>query len=90
MAITASLVKELRDRSGAGMMECKKALVATDGDIEAAAEHLRKQGLASADKKSGRVAAEGIIAMACSDDGRQAAMVEVISGAMVICSPSTS
>src|SRR3546814_5436961 len=62
--ITASLVKELRERTGAGMMECKKALTETGGDVDAAAELLRKSGLAKADKKAGRVAAEGRIAMA--------------------------
>jgi len=61
MAITAALVKQLRERTGSGMMECKKALVETDGDIDAAAELMRKQGLAKADKKAGRVAAEGRI-----------------------------
>lgn len=64
MEITASLVKELRERSGAGMMECKKALAENGGDIEAAMEHLRKTGLAKADKKAGRVAAEGRIGVA--------------------------
>ncbi len=77
MAITAALVKELRERTGAGMMECKKTLVETDGDIEAAIELMRKSGMAKADKKSGRVAAEGIIAMARSEDGKQAVLVEV-------------
>ncbi len=65
--ISASLVKELRERTGAGMMECKKALVENNGDIEAAADWLRKTGLAKADKKSDRVAAEGRIAMAQAD-----------------------
>ena len=59
MAITASLVKELRERTGAGMMECKKALVECDGDIEAAADLMRKSGAAKADKKAGRIAADG-------------------------------
>jgi elongation factor Ts len=77
MAITAALVKELRERTGAGMMECKKALVETDGDIEIAIEHMRKTGLAKADKKSGRIAADGLIAVKVSDDGKQAVMVEV-------------
>jgi len=77
MAVTAALVKELRERTGAGMMECKKALVETDGDIEAAIEHLRKSGLAQADKKASRVAAEGKIALAESTDGKQAVMVEI-------------
>jgi len=77
MAVTAAQVKELRERTGAGMMECKKALVETGGDLESAIEHLRKSGLAQADKKAGRVAAEGKIALAISADGRRAAMVEV-------------
>ena len=79
MAITASLVKELRERTGAGMMECKKALVETDGDIEAAAEHMRKSGAAKADKKAGRVAADGTIKIKISDDGKKAAVVEINS-----------
>ena len=77
MAVTAAMVKELRERTGAGMMECKKALVETNGDMDAAIETLRKSGLAQADKKAGRVAAEGRIALAVSDDRRQAVMVEV-------------
>jgi elongation factor Ts len=77
MEITASLVKELRERSGAGMMECKKALTENSGDIEAAMEYLRKTGLAKADKKAGRVAAEGRIAVA--HDGGRAVLVEVNS-----------
>lgn len=77
MAITASMVKELRERSGAGMMECKKALVETDGDIEAAIEHLRKTGAAKAAKKAGRIAAEGAIAYAA--DGNAAVMIEINS-----------
>jgi elongation factor Ts len=77
MEITASLVKELRERSGVGMMECKKALTENGGDIETAMEWLRKQGLAKADKKAGRVAAEGRIAMAA--DGGMAVMVEINS-----------
>ena len=79
MAITASLVKELRERTGAGMMECKKALVECDGDIEAAAELMRKSGAAKADKKSGRVAADGAIKIKIADDGKKAAIVEVNS-----------
>ncbi|MFO1494471.1 MAG: translation elongation factor Ts [Lysobacterales bacterium] len=67
MEITASLVKELRERSGAGMMECKKALTENAGNIEAAADWLRKQGLAKADKKASRVAAEGRVALALAD-----------------------
>ncbi len=77
MAITASLVKELRERTGSGMMECKKALVETGGDIEAAIELMRKSGQAKAAKKAGRVAAEGVIAVKFSADGKRAAMVEV-------------
>ena len=77
MAVTAALVKELRERTGAGMMECKKALVETDGDIDAAIELLRKSGLAKADKKAGRVAAEGKVVEA-QGDGR-AVLVEINS-----------
>lgn len=77
MAITAAQVKELRERTGAGMMECKKTLVETNGDIEAAIELMRKTGLAKADKKAGRVAAEGVIAMARSTNGKQAVLVDV-------------
>ena len=79
MSITAETVKQLRERTGAGMMECKRALVETNGDIEAAAELMRKQGLAKADKKAARVAAEGVIVLEKSADGRSAAMVEVNS-----------
>ena len=75
--ITASLVKELRERSGAGMMECKKALSEHGGDIEVAMEALRKSGLAKADKKAGRVAAEGRIVLA--QDGGKAVLVEINS-----------
>ncbi|NUO76847.1 translation elongation factor Ts [Lysobacter sp. 5GHs7-4] len=75
--ITASLVKELRERTGAGMMECKKALTENNGDIDAAAEWLRKSGLAKADKKAGRIAAEGRIAVA--QDGGKAVLVEINS-----------
>ena len=75
MAVTAAMVKELRERTGAGMMECKKALVETDGDLETAVEFLRKSGLAQADKKASRVAAEGKIALALADGGKQAVMV---------------
>lgn len=77
MAVTAALVKELRERTGAGMMECKNALVETNGDMDAAIENLRKSGLAKADKKSGRVAAEGIIIEA--QQGGRAVLVEVNS-----------
>jgi len=77
--ITAALVKELRERTGSGMMECKKALVESNGDIDAAIEAMRKSGLAKADKKSDRVAAEGIIAIETSADGKRAVMIEVNS-----------
>lgn len=79
MAITAALVKELRDRTGAGMMECKKFLTETDGDIEAAIETMRKAGMAKADKKAGRVAAEGLAKIKASDDNKNAIIVEVNS-----------
>jgi elongation factor Ts len=79
VAITASLVKELRERTGAGMMECKKALVECDGDIEAAAELMRKSGAAKADKKSGRVAADGAVKIKVSDDGKKAVVLEINS-----------
>jgi elongation factor Ts len=77
MSITAETVRQLRERTGAGMMECKKALVETGGDLDAAAELMRKQGLAKADKKAARIAAEGVIAIERSADGLAAAMVEV-------------
>jgi elongation factor Ts len=79
MAITASQVKELRERTGAGMMECKKMLVETDGDIDAAIDALRKSGLAKADKKASRVAAEGLVAISVSEDGSRGVMVEINS-----------
>lgn len=79
MAITAALVKELRERTGSGMMECKKALVESNGDIDQAIEAMRKSGLAKADKKSDRVAAEGIIAIESTADNKQAVMLEVNS-----------
>jgi len=75
MAITAALVKELRDRTAAGMMDCKKALVETNGDIEAAIEHMRKNGQAKAAKKAGRIAAEGVVIIKTS--GTRAAMLEM-------------
>ena len=75
--ITAEAVKQLRERTGAGMMECKKALVETKGDLDAAAELMRKQGLAKADKKAARVAAEGVIVIEKAADSRTAAMVEI-------------
>ena len=77
MSITAEAVKQLREPTGAGMMECKKALVETNGDLDAAAELMRKQGLAKADKKAARVAAEGVVALEKSADGKTAAMVEI-------------
>jgi len=77
MNITADAVKQLRERTGAGMMECKRALVETQGDLDAAAELMRKQGLAKADKKATRVAAEGVVVVQKSADGRTAAMVEI-------------
>lgn len=75
MLVTAAMVKDLRERTGAGMMECKKALTEHEGDLDAAVEALRKKGAASADKKAGRIAAEGVIALA--GDNRSAALVEV-------------
>ena len=75
MNITAETVKQLRERTGAGMMECKKALVETQGDLDAAAELMRKSGLAKADKKAARVAAEGTVAIERA--GNSAALVEV-------------
>lgn len=75
--ISASMVKELRERTGSGMMECKKALVEANGDMELAIENMRKAGLAKADKKSGRIAAEGLIGVKSSDDNKTVAMVEV-------------
>ena len=77
MAVTAEAVKILRERTGAGMMECKKALVEANGDLDAAAEAMRKSGLAKADKKASRVAAEGVIVLERSADGKRAAIVEV-------------
>ncbi|RMH22711.1 MAG: elongation factor Ts [Gammaproteobacteria bacterium] len=79
MKITAALVKQLRDRTGSSMMDCKKALVETEGDIDAAIEVMRKAGLAKADKKSGRVAADGRIVAKIAADGSRAALVEVNS-----------
>lgn len=79
MAITASLVKELRERTGAGMMECKRALVETNGDIETAIDNMRKSGAAKAEKKAGRIAAEGLILAQASNDGKVAAIVEINS-----------
>ncbi len=77
MAITAAMVKELREMSGAGMMDCKKALTATEGDMDKAMEFLREKGLATAQKKAGRIAAEGIVMLKVTDDGKKAVAVEV-------------
>lgn len=79
MEVTASLVKELRERTGAGMMDCKNVLVETSGDIEKAIELLREKGLAKAAKKAGRVASEGLVKLAFSADGKKAAVIEVNS-----------
>ena len=79
MAISASMVKELREKTGAGMMDCKKALTNTDGDMDKAVEWLRENGLAKAEKKAGRIAAEGIVKTNISEDGKKAAIVEVNS-----------
>ena len=79
MAISASMVKELREMTGAGMMDCKKALTNTDGDMDKAVEWLRENGLAKAEKKAGRIAAEGLVAVKVSDDGKKASIVEVNS-----------
>ncbi|WP_462320797.1 translation elongation factor Ts [Halochromatium sp.] len=79
MAISAALVKELRERTGAGMMECKKALVETNGDIDAAIEAMRKSGQAKAAKKAGRVAADGVVELRIAEDGGAAVVVEVNS-----------
>ena len=78
MAVTAAMVKELREMTGAGMMDCKKALTATEGDMDAAVEFLRKNGQAKAEKKAGRIAAEGLCRVAVKDEGT-AAVVEVNS-----------
>lgn len=77
--ISAAMVKELRERTGAGMMDCKKALTETNGDMNAAIDYLREKGLSQAAKKSGRVAAEGLVAIGFSADGKQGAIIEVNS-----------
>ena len=79
MAITAALVKELRERTGAGMMDCKKALVETNADLEAAIDLMRASGAAKAAKKAGRVASEGLVSVNISDDNKHAAILEVNS-----------
>ena len=77
MAITAAMVKELREISGAGMMDCKKALTATEGDMDKAMEFLRENGLATAQKKASRIAAEGIVMLKVAEDSKKAVAVEV-------------
>ncbi len=77
MAITAAMVKELREMTGAGMMDCKKALTATEGNMDEAVDFLREKGLATAQKKASRIAAEGIVATALSEDAKKAVAVEV-------------
>ena len=77
MAVTAAMVKELREMTGAGMMDCKKALTATEGDMDKAIEFLREKGLAGAQKKAGRIAAEGIVDTLVAEDGKSAVIVEV-------------
>ena len=79
MAVSASMVKELRERTGAGMMDCKNALVEADGNMERAVELLREKGLAKAAKKAGRIAAEGMVDLAFAEDGSAAAAIEVNS-----------
>lgn len=79
MSISAAMVKELRERTGSGMMECKKSLVEANGDMELAIENMRKSGLAKADKKSGRIAAEGVIGVKVSADNKTVVMVDVNS-----------
>ena len=79
MQITAAMVKELRERTGAGMMECKKALTEANGDTDVAIDWMRKNGLSKADKKAGRVAAEGVINILVADDAKNACMIEVNS-----------
>ena len=79
MAVTAAMVKELREMTGAGMMDCKMALVETDGDMEKAVDVLREKGLSKAAKKAGRIAAEGLVSIAFNDDATEAAVIEVNS-----------
>ncbi len=79
MAVTAAMVKELREMTGAGMMDCKKALVEADGDMDKAVEVLREKGLAKAAKKAGRIAAQGLVGISFSDDAKKAAIIEVNS-----------
>ena len=77
MAITAAMVKELREKTGAGMMDCKKALTATDGDAAKAVDWLREKGIAKAEKKAGRVAAEGAVGAFVAADGKTGCVVEI-------------
>ncbi|SMG62568.1 Translation elongation factor EFTs/EF1B, partial [methanotrophic bacterial endosymbiont of Bathymodiolus sp.] len=79
MSVTAAMVKELRQRTGSGMMECRRALVEANADMELAIENMRKAGLAKADKKSSRIAAEGRIAVAQSEDTKNAVIIDVNS-----------
>ena len=79
MAITAAMVKELREMTGVGMLDCKKALAETDGNMEAAVEYLREKGLAASQKKAGRIAAEGIVDILLSADNKKGVVVEVNS-----------
>ncbi len=79
MEVTAKMVKDLREMTGAGMMDCKKALAATEGDMDKAVEFLREKGLAAAEKKAGRIAAEGVVDVNISADGKVASIVEVNS-----------
>ena len=77
MAITAALVKELREMTGAGMMDCKKALTECDGDMDKAVDFLREKGLAQAAKKAGRIAAEGLVGSYVSEDAKTGVIVEI-------------
>ena len=77
MAITAAMVKELREKTGAGMMDCKKALTATDGDAAKAVDWLREKGIAKAEKKADRIAAEGAVAAYVSEDAKTGCVVEI-------------
>lgn len=79
MAVTAAMVKELRELTGSGMMDCKKALVESDGDIDKAVDWLREKGIMKAQKKSGRIAAEGLVRLAFADDHKSAGIVEINS-----------
>ena len=90
MAVTAAMVKELREMTGAGMMDCKKALVEADGDMDKAVEILREKGLSKAAKKAGRIAAEGIVDTRVSEDGKSAVIVEVNAVTDVVSKNATS